>query len=189
MLNRVPLTAIETVDKQNPTGGTSVGHGEFANVRYRGTVFTPSQAIIDSIAFKMNGLGSGKDMDIFLIDVNQSTNIPTGAVLQKWTIPIAQLALGLKTYALSPAYASLTPSHKYAFYFGPSSSGSYVDDYRDMDYWNGAPKNDGVIEITNTNGVWSTENLVHIFQTFYASAQTRNTASSRGTATGRTQVP
>jgi len=188
MLHRSQLTAIETVDQENLVGSSNVGFGQASGVKYRGTVFTPGQAILDALAFQMGGLGAGNDMDIFLTDVDQTTNLPTGSPLATWTIAGADLSTSLKTYVLSPSYTSMTPGHKYAFYFGPSLSGSYNDDYRDMKFYNNAPSGDGVISIKYDTGAWATEALVNVFQTLYASNQLRNAATGRAAATGRSIV-
>lgn len=180
--NGMPATIV--VDQQNLVGANHIGLGEFANIRYRGQVFTPTQNTFNALAFQLVALGVS-DLAVFLTDVDQGTNLPIGSILASWVIPNSLLSTNLTTYLLTPAYTSLTPGHKYAFYLAPFVNGVYSDDYRDMIMSVSGPYAGGP-EIANTNGVWSVDSVYDmVFQMGKATYAARSVASGRSVATAR----
>jgi len=187
MSSRLGMPATVTVDQQNLVGSNHIGLGEFANIRYRGQVFTPTQNEFSALAFQMVSLGTA-DIQVFLTDVDQATNLPTGSVLASWTIPNASLSTNLTTYLLTPAYTKLNVGHKYAFYLAPYINNAYSDDYRDMVMSVSGPYAGGP-EIANTNGAWSVDPTYDmVFKMGKAAYVTRNAATGRNTAGARHDI-
>lgn len=158
-------STIGTLDQHQDVGSiSSFGFGQFAAVRYRGQNFTPAiSGTLGAIGFKRDA----PTVDIKVYIDTTTSHLPTNAVgaeLYSWTIPVGQINTrgDFQVFPL-PTPLSITSGTEYCFYLAPFSGGIYTDDYHDLKGINTTP---GGLEITNTNGVWTTEVLTLYFATY-----------------------
>lgn len=139
---------------QQDQGSASVGSGEFSGVRYRGNSFTAQATDINAIWLQLNSTGS-KDLTIEVYAADGSDN-PTGSLLGSHTIANASLTTSYTKYTFGTPVTGLTIGNKYIFYYYPTTSGSYSDDYRDFTMSSSNPYSGGVHK-KYESGAWVTE--------------------------------
>lgn len=165
----------EVKDQRQLDSGNSAGFGEFSGMRYRGMGFIPSLPILTAISFNLTSLGS-KGVKVFIY-AGTTDSIPTGSELYSFTIANGSLSTGLTKYTL-PTPLTLTVGNQYCFYLAPwdTSSNTYSDDYRDLQWKNSDEYSAG--KPIAYNGSWSVSdsgNLDMHFETYAKAPDLANT--------------
>ncbi len=159
--------ATGTLDQFQNITTSGFGFGEFAVVRYRGQVFTAGlTGSIGTIGFSRDKGSIGIKVYFDTVDGSNFPAHALGSELYSFTITNANIVNGYGEYVLPVPLAGIVAATKYCVYFAPWNTGTdlYQDDYRDA-HGNNATAG-GVTEITNVNGVWSTENLCFNYKTY-----------------------
>lgn len=157
--------------QQTVNNNAGAGFGQWANVRYRGQVFTATQSSISALLFycQFDGGGSHIGFKVTIANVNQTTNLPMTDIYS-FTIAYNQYTQNkYNRFTLPAAVTGLSVGTKYCIYFAPwnTSTNAYADYYRDLK-WSNSDADYAGKAIRNDNGTWSVEsNLQLYFQLFY----------------------
>lgn len=164
------------VDQQQMINdGSAAGAGQFASARYRGQVFTPTQARVDAVMFYCQFDGGGTiGFKIYFYNVDQGTNLPTTEIYSFTVAASAYTQNKYNRFTLPVPITGLTPGTKYCFYVAPwdIANDQYPagDYYRDLKWSATAGDYTGGPGLLNNNGSWSTQTLRMFFQLFYEKA-------------------
>lgn len=153
------------------TPASGVGFGEYANVRYRGQTFIPSQSRIDAILFycQYDGGAGNIGFKVHFYNVDQDTHLPTTEIYS-FTITTEEYTSNkYNRFVLPASITGLDTETEYCVFFAPwdTDADEYSDYYRDLKWDTNAGYSDGMA-LVNTAGSWATDSGMDlVFQLFY----------------------